>query len=590
MLPETEPPPKTLKITASEPPRRKPPQHINLRLPLTEEVLKAQKPQIDTLLKLLRKKKKIVVIAGAGISVRAGSKSSCKNQPALVLASTLFFGVVFQCHYMFVLVLTQLGYTVPDFRSSGGLFSSLRNDMKLKTSGKELFDASVYKDDQLTSSFHEMVRNLHSMTTQATPTLFHHLLATLAIQGRLLRLYSQNVDCIDTQLEPLKTNVPLGNRGPWPRTIQLHGGLEKMVCSKCGWLAEFEASLFRGSEPPDCSECLEMDCVRGIAGKRALGVGKLRPRIVLYNEFNPDAEAIGAVTKADLKSRPDCLIVVGTSLKVPGVRRIVREMCGVVQDYRGGMTVWINEDAPPVGRDFEGVFDLIVGGDCEKVAKMVSLPRWDGSEPQPEIETDSDSCGSFIELDPDEPPRDSSSVEVHVPQLLSPSISPHPKIAKPAKNTKKRPASDTRVEPIAKKSKAKTKPAPKATAAKPKAKVDAQKPGPIATAFKVVKKVVAKPAKARVRSPKAKAPAAKVTTLSKARKPTAEAAAAEAVLVPQNTPVPAASLEVAKVTEVPAPMQVALPLTPPPPSTPIPERSIAFDRPSPTITIASLLN
>ncbi|PWW75981.1 DHS-like NAD/FAD-binding domain-containing protein, partial [Tuber magnatum] len=339
MPPETEPPPKKQKI--AEPPKRKPPQHINLRPPLTEELLKAQKPQIDTLLKLLRKKKKIVVIAGAGISVGAG---------------------------------------IPDFRSSGGLFSSLRNDMKLKTSGKELFDASVYKDDQLTSSFHEMVRNLHSMTTQAAPTLFHHLLATLATQGRLLRLYSQNVDCIDTQLEPLKTAVPLGNKGPWPRTIQLHGGLEKMVCSKCGWLAEFEASLFRGSEPPDCSECLEMDCVRGIAGKRALGVGKLRPRIVLYNEFNPDAEAIGAVTKADLKSRPDCLIVVGTSLKVPGVRRIVREMCGVVQNYRGGMTVWINEDAPPMGREFEGVFDLIVGGDCEKVAKMASLPRWDGSE------------------------------------------------------------------------------------------------------------------------------------------------------------------------------------------------------------------
>ncbi|RPA95288.1 DHS-like NAD/FAD-binding domain-containing protein [Choiromyces venosus 120613-1] len=547
MPPETEPPPKKQKVTPSEPPKRKPPQHINLRLPLTEETLKAQKPQIDTLLKLLRKKKKIVVIAGAGISVGAG---------------------------------------IPDFRSSAGLFSSLRSDMKLKTSGKELFDASVYKDDKLTSSFHEMVRNLHSMTTQATPTLFHHLLATLATQGRLLRLYSQNVDCIDTQLEPLKTIVPLGNKGPWPRTIQLHGGLEKMVCSKCGWLAEFEASLFRGSEPPDCSECLEMDCVRGIAGKRALGVGKLRPRIVLYNEFNPDAEAIGAVTRADLKSRPDCLIVVGTSLKVPGVRRIVREMCGVVQDYRGGMTVWINEDSPPLGRDFEGVFDLIV-------AKMASFPRWDGSEPQPEIETDSDSCGSFLELDPDEPPRDSSAVEVHVPQLLSPSISPHPKIAKPMKNAKKRPAPEPKAEPAAKKSKAKAKPGPKTTATKSKVKVDAQKPGPIATAFKSVKKVVAKPAKARVRSPKEKPPATKATTPPKTRKPTAAAVAKAAeVLASHNASATAASVEIAKVIEVPAPMEVILPLTPPAPSTPvpIPERSTAFDRPSPTITIASLLN
>lgn len=358
--------------------------------------------------------------------------------------------------------------------------------MKLKSSGKQLFDASVYKDDQLTSSFHDMVRNLHTMTANASPTEFHHLLATLANQGRLLRLYSQNVDCIDTQLEPLKTTVPLGNKGPWPRTIQLHGGLEKMVCSKCGWLAAFNATLFRGSEPPDCTECEEMDSVRGVAGKRALGVGKLRPRIVLYNEFNPDAEAIGAVTKADLKSRPDCLIVVGTSLKVPGVRRIVREMCGVVQDYRGGMTVWINEDDPPVGKDFDGAFDIVVRGDCEKVAKIAEMPRWDGSEPPPstESETDSDSCGSFVELDQNESCRNGGVVEVHITQphitqLPSPCISPPPK----SKGARKRPAPDSKGPP-AKKSKTKAKSVVTAV----KAKAESKKKGTIATAFKTIKK------------------------------------------------------------------------------------------------------
>lgn len=388
--------------------------------------------------------------------------------------------------------------------------------MKLKTSGKQLFDASVYKDDQLTSSFHDMVRNLHTMTANASPTEFHHLLATLANQGRLLRLYSQNVDCIDTQLEPLKTTVPLGNKGPWPRTIQLHGGLEKMVCSKCGWLAAFNATLFRGSEPPDCTECEEMDSVRGVAGKRALGVGKLRPRIVLYNEFNPDAEAIGAVTKADLKSRPDCLIVVGTSLKVPGVRRIVREMCGVVQDYRGGMTVWINEDDPPVGKDFDGAFDIIVRGDCEKVAKIAEMPRWDGSEPPPSIEseTDSDSCGSFVELDRNEPLRNSGNVEVritqpHITQLPSPSISPPPK----SKGARKRSAPDSKGPP-AKKARAKAK----SVVTTAKAKAEPKKKGTIATAFKAVKKAtgvvkVTKP-KAASRAPRATKSAANLKKMA----------------------------------------------------------------------------
>lgn len=437
--------------------------------------------------------------------------------------------------------------------------------MKLKTSGKQLFDASVYKDDQLTSSFHDMVRNLHTMTANASPTEFHHLLATLANQGRLLRLYSQNVDCIDTQLEPLKTTVPLGNKGPWPRTIQLHGGLEKMVCSKCGWLAAFNATLFRGSEPPDCTECEEMDSVRGVAGKRALGVGKLRPRIVLYNEFNPDAEAIGAVTKADLKSRPDCLIVVGTSLKVPGVRRIVREMCGVVQDYRGGMTVWINEDDPPVGKDFDGAFDIIVRGDCEKVAKIAEMPRWDGSEPPPaESETDSDSCGSFVELDRNEPPRNSDIVEVritqppHITQLPSPSISPPPK----SKGARKRPAPDSKDPPV-KKAKAKAK----LTTTAAKAKAEPKKKGTIAIAFKAVKKAVGV---VKVTKPKA---------ASRAPRGTKSAAISKKIAAGMVVPMGRG------VTVMP-PMSAVLP-----PSPTTPTSLVSFDNErSSSIPIASLLN
>jgi len=246
----------------------------------------------------------------------------------------------------------------------------------LKSSGKDLFDASVYKDDKSTTQFHDMVRNLSKLTRSATATPFHHLLATLAGEGRLLRLYSQNVDGIDTGLPPLATQVPLPRKAPWPKTIQLHGGLEKMVCSKCHELSDFQPELFDGPTPPACSNCVEADEVRtNHAGKRSHGVGRLRPRMVLYNEHNPDDEAIGSVVKADLKTRPDALIVVGTTLKVPGVKRIVREMCGVVRDRRDGVTIWINNDPPPPGPGFE--WDLIVKGPCDHVASLASMPKWD---------------------------------------------------------------------------------------------------------------------------------------------------------------------------------------------------------------------
>ncbi|EEH40915.1 Sir2 family histone deacetylase Hst4 [Paracoccidioides lutzii Pb01] len=311
--------------------------HLDLSL-LTQDCSASQTTELGLLLKALQKKRKIVVIAGAGISVSAG---------------------------------------IPDFRSSHGLFKTLKKDHKLKASGKQLFDASVYRDNSMTSSFHDMVRSLSRMAASAKPTAFHHLLARLAKDGRLMRLYTQNVDGIETSLPPLATEVPLSVKAPWPRTIQLHGGLEKMVCQKCRHTSDFEAELFQGPDPPLCRKCCETDEFRTTTGQRSHGVGKLRPRIVLYNEHNPDEDAIGSVVTADLRARPDALIVVGTTLKIPGVRRIVKEMCQVVRGRKDGITMWINHEPVPVGRDFESCWDLVIKGDCDEVARQANLKPWD---------------------------------------------------------------------------------------------------------------------------------------------------------------------------------------------------------------------
>ena len=223
-----------------------------------------------------------------------------------------------------------------------------------------------------------MVREMAHLTSAAKPTPFHHMLASIAHEGRLMRLYSQNIDGIDTQMPPLATNVPLNSKGPWPTTIQLHGGLEKMQCTKCGHLEPFNADLFDGPEPPLCDWCKEQDQVRtAFAGKRSHGIGRLRPRIVLYNEYNPDDEAIGNVSKADLRRVPDAVVVVGTSLKIPGVRRIVKEMCQLTRSRRDGLTAWVNTEPEPQGAEFKDCWDLVVRGRCDDVAELAGLPRWD---------------------------------------------------------------------------------------------------------------------------------------------------------------------------------------------------------------------
>ena len=306
-------------------------------LDLTKDITDEEKPQLQRLLNVLHKKRKIVVIAGAGISVSAG---------------------------------------IPDFRSATGLFNSLKKEHKLKSSGKDLFDASVYQDDKSTSTFHDMVRTLSTETKCAQPTAFHHLLATLAQEGRLMRLYTQNVDGIDTSLPPLKTEAPLPKKAPWPKTVQVHGGLDHMVCSKCHTLYPFDAKLFEGPTPPPCPDCVTNDEVRQVASKRSHGIGRLRPRMVLYNEHNPDDEAIGSCATTDIRLRPDAVIVAGTTLKVPGVRRIAREMCNTVRDRRDGVAIWINNDPEPLGKDLENAWDLVIKGPCDEVARHAAMPKW----------------------------------------------------------------------------------------------------------------------------------------------------------------------------------------------------------------------
>ncbi|KMU87349.1 Sir2 family histone deacetylase Hst4 [Coccidioides immitis H538.4] len=300
MQPTPGPPTSTNKNTNNRRRRAVPPKpRISRHLDLGLVSHKDQNDHLELLVSALQNKRKIVVVAGAGISVSAG---------------------------------------IPDFRSSHGLFKTLRKDHKLKASGKELFDASVYLDSTMTSSFHDMVRLLSDMAATAKPSAFHHLLARLAKEDRLLRLYTQNIDGIDTSLPPLTTEVPLNLKAPWPRTIQLHG--------------------VRAQREPGRWESYDLE-------------------FVLYNEHNPDEEAIGSVVRADLRTRPDALVVVGTSLKNPrGSAVSLKEMCRVVQGRKDGITMWINHDSAPVGRDFEHCWDLVVQGDCDEVAELVGLKRW----------------------------------------------------------------------------------------------------------------------------------------------------------------------------------------------------------------------
>lgn len=66
-----------------------------------------------------------------------------------------------------------------------------------------------------------------------------------------------------------------------------------------------------------CTQCKERLSLRKALGKRLnVAVGSLRPAITLYGEQGIEDLFISDISNADIGSRPDCLIIFGTSLKV----------------------------------------------------------------------------------------------------------------------------------------------------------------------------------------------------------------------------------------------------------------------------------
>lgn len=310
--------------------------NLDFRSPLDEQV------EIEDLYFLhfaLSYCKKAVVITGAGISVDSG---------------------------------------IPDFRSSEGLFQGLAS--KTTGSGKNLFDYNVFRHPESIGKFEKMIEKLYHLSQESKPSPFHLMIDELSNQGRLLRLYTQNIDCLDIELPHLKTEIPLTfDKNSNPKAVQLHGNVKLLNCSKCNYISELNQEYFKSRKFGEsrlirsCPACEEMNLVREIAGKRLQNSGILRPRIVLYNEFHPDGEIIGTITEKDLKSKPDCLIVTGTTLKIPGVRRLVKEMAKVVHSNKG-YVIWMNIDEPPKNViDYVDYFDLIVVGDCQMIPGLVKL-------------------------------------------------------------------------------------------------------------------------------------------------------------------------------------------------------------------------
>ncbi|KAJ2970097.1 hypothetical protein NUW58_g9802 [Xylaria curta] len=81
-------------------------------------------------------------------------------------------------------------------------------------------------------------------------------------------------------------------------------------------------------------------------GKRLLPIGQLRPSMVMLDEANPKGEEIAYLAHIDELARPDLLLVLGTSLKVDGPKRLLRQFARSIR-RQGGKVIYVNLSKPP---------------------------------------------------------------------------------------------------------------------------------------------------------------------------------------------------------------------------------------------------
>ncbi|KAI2633598.1 DHS-like NAD/FAD-binding domain-containing protein [Hypomontagnella submonticulosa] len=305
-----------------------------------------------------------------------------------------------------------------DLLSSQTSNSSIRN-MK----GRDLFDCNIWSDPLKTSVFYRFATSLRQKIKEVEPTTTHRFIAQLRDVGKLARVYTQNIDEIEKKIglstdlksgagnrrrrsakqqapepekdckeirEPAKVEEDLntsdiaqasqgseavGRSGPRPvlahdkgvECVFLHGSLHSLRCFVCGKLCDWDEdgreTCTLSGEQPECPHCAGATAARQEKGKRALGVGKLRPDIVLYGEEHPQSDLISPIVQHDLSAGPDLLLILGTSLRVHGLKVMVKEFAKAVHK-KGGNVVFINLTKPSDSA-WGDIIDYWIEWDCD---------------------------------------------------------------------------------------------------------------------------------------------------------------------------------------------------------------------------------
>ncbi|KAM3084036.1 Sir2 histone deacetylase Hst2 [Clarireedia jacksonii] len=255
---------------------------------------------IDGIAKFIKdgKAKKIVVMTGAGISTSAG---------------------------------------IPDFRSPDtGIYANLAElDLPYP---EAVFDIEFFRENP--GPFYVLAKELYP--GKFYPTVSHAFLTLLQRKHLLLKLFTQNIDCLERRAGVIPENI-----------VEAHGSFATQRCIECK--TDYPGDLMKKAvEDGDPATCLVPQCG-----------GLVKPDIVFFGEQLPKEFHMNT----HVPRQGDLVIVMGTSLSV--------------QPF-ASLPTMVNEGVPRLLFNMESVGDfgcrlddVIIKGDCDSgVRKLADALGW----------------------------------------------------------------------------------------------------------------------------------------------------------------------------------------------------------------------
>lgn len=246
---------------------------------------------------------------------------------------------------------------IPDFRSPTGIFATLRQ--KYKINGRDLFTYNFGMQEAKRQVYLRYISTLKNLCDSSNPNLTHHFLTNFPRS----RTYTQNIDGLEER-SGMAFTKKYDTKG-----VYLHGNLSLLVCQLCGFKQSFtakESRLFSEDKDIECKYCIERreHCIKN--GLRKKPIGFMHPGIIHYQQIHSDGGFIGRLCEKDKDC--DLLIVVGTSLAVDGVKRMVKMFARCENTYK--KRILVNMTLPR--KEWHDYFDFFYQGDCKDFFKMVS--------------------------------------------------------------------------------------------------------------------------------------------------------------------------------------------------------------------------